>query len=371
MTSLVRRRVMQLAGLIPASMLAAPAIARTAPVIRFGVASAGVGDPPRITTGTMAVVQARRYLEDEFRSDGIKVEWVFFRGEGPAVNEALSNRQLDFSTQGGLPAIVGRSVGIDTRAVFVSGSRANTFVLVRANSAIRSVKELRGKRIAFHKGTATQLAANRILGLHGLTEREVRVLNLDPAAAQAALQAGDLDAIFGTIALLRLREAGVAKVIFSTSNTPAATSPSQVVVHQDFARREPDLTRRTVKALVRASHWMADEKNRDEVFSIWSKGGSISAAMYREEYAGIPLAERHAPQFDPFVLSRIQQSVEDAYQFKLIRRKFEVAGWTDKRYLDAAIRDLGLQAYWPAFDANGRRIPARAALSARAAPPAA
>jgi len=358
MTSPVRRRLLQLAGAVPAAMLAAPAIARTPPVIRFGVASAGVGDPPRITAGTMAVVQSGRYLEDEFRRDGIKVEWVFFKGEGPAVNEALANRQLDFSTQGGLPAIVGRAVGLDTRAVFVSGSRANTFVLVPVKSPVKSVRELRGKRIAFHKGTATQLAANRILGLHGLNERDVRVLNLDPAAAQAALQAGDLDAIFGTINVLRLREAGVARLIFSTVGTPAATSPAQVLVSQDFAGRYPELTQRVVTALVRAARWTSDEAHREALFSMWSRSGSISAAMYREEYAGIRMAERHAPHFDPFVVSRMQQSVADAYRFKLIRRTFDVAAWTDRRYLDAAVRNLGLQQHWPQFDADGRRIPA-------------
>ena len=358
MTSPVRRRLLQLAATIPATPLAAPAILRAPPVLRFGVASAGVGDPPRITTGTMAIVQAGRYLEQEFRADGMEVEWVFFKGEGPAVNEALANRQLDFSIQGGLPAIVGRAVGLDTRAVFVSGNRANTYVMVPAHSSIRQVAELRGRRVAFHKGTATQLAANRILGLHGLNEKDMRVLNLDPAGAQAALAAGDLDAVFGTINVLRLRETGVARQIFSTRDTPAATSPSQVVVHQDFARRHPDLTQRVVTALVRAADWMSNEANRDEVFATWGRSGSISAAMVREEYGGVPLAERHAPHFDPFVLARMQQSIDDAHRFRLIRRTFDAAAWTDSRYLDAALRSLGLQVRWPRFDGAGRRIAA-------------
>lgn len=358
MNSLIRRQLIKGIASLPLSGIALPALvqAQAPQVIRFGVSNAGVGNPPRISTSTLAIAQSQRVVEEEFRKEGIRVDWIFFKGEGPAVNEALSNNQLDFATQGGLPAIVGRSVGLDTRAVFISSSRANTFLLAGRDSPIKSVTDLRGKRIAFHKGTATQLAVNRILSLHGLSERDVRVMNLDPAASQAALQAGDLDAIFGAITILRLREAGAAKLVFTTRDVAIATSPSQVVVNQAFAIRYPELTQRTVKALVRAAQWVADERNREDVFATWSKGGSITADMYRDEYAGVPLAERLSPVFDPFVVARMRQSVEDAHRFRLIRRPFDVDAWIDTRYLDASLKELGLDRHWPRFDAAGKRI---------------
>ena len=48
-------------------------------------------------------------LEEEFKKDGVKVQWTFFKGAGPAVNEALVNKQLDFAWQGDLPSIVHRA----------------------------------------------------------------------------------------------------------------------------------------------------------------------------------------------------------------------------------------------------------------------
>lgn len=341
------------ASALPGALLAAPAKPR---VIRFGVSSAGVGNPPRSGTGTLDVVQAHRYLEQEFAADGIAVKWMFFKGQGPATNEAMSNSQIDFVSQGALPSIIGRAAGLDTRVVYISGARGNSYVGVPADSAIKSVKELRGKRVAFNKGTAGHLSAIRILDLHGLTERDVRVINLEPGAALAAFQSGDLDAIFGGLNLLNLRNKGVLRLIFDTRHTPVATAPGHVLVRQPFAEQYPDVTRRVVTSLVRAARWSSDDANRDALFSLWSQFGSTSKAMYQEEYAGVAMRDRLTPLADPFILARQREAIADAYRFKLIRRTIDPAQWLDTHYLNAALKELKLEHYWSRFDAQGRRL---------------
>ncbi|MDX1122049.1 hypothetical protein GOL29_29300 [Sinorhizobium medicae] len=53
----------------------------------------------------------------EFHTDkDIKVEWTYFRGAGPALNEAVAAKQLDFFLLGDLPAIVGRSRGLEHKS---------------------------------------------------------------------------------------------------------------------------------------------------------------------------------------------------------------------------------------------------------------
>lgn len=65
--------------------------------VRIGVATGGVGTPPRTGGSTTGIVNAQGLLEKEFERDGIQVQWIFFKGAGPAVNEALVNKQLDFA----------------------------------------------------------------------------------------------------------------------------------------------------------------------------------------------------------------------------------------------------------------------------------
>lgn len=90
-------------------------------VIRIGVATGGVGSPPWTGRGIIGIVNAQELLEKEFAPDHIKVEWYFFKGAGPAVNEAIVNHQLDLAWQGDLPSTVHRAAGVKTRIILGSG----------------------------------------------------------------------------------------------------------------------------------------------------------------------------------------------------------------------------------------------------------
>ena len=84
-------------------------------VIRIGIATGGVGsDPVRHGGTSAALAYTDGALEEEFKKDGVKVQWTFFKGAGPAVNEALVNKQLDFAWQGDLPSIVHRASDVKT-----------------------------------------------------------------------------------------------------------------------------------------------------------------------------------------------------------------------------------------------------------------
>ncbi|HET6334824.1 MAG TPA: hypothetical protein VFG30_16485, partial [Polyangiales bacterium] len=74
-------------------------------VIRIGFPNVGVGNRPISTTSALATAHLRGSLEDEFKADGIKIQWNFLRGAGPAVNELYANGLLDFSTLGDLPSV--------------------------------------------------------------------------------------------------------------------------------------------------------------------------------------------------------------------------------------------------------------------------
>ena len=80
-------------------------------MIRFGVAQPATGNPPGFSGNSAAIAHAKGWLEEEFKKDNVKVEWYFFKGAGPAVNEAVTNKQIDFALQGDLPSTVARARG--------------------------------------------------------------------------------------------------------------------------------------------------------------------------------------------------------------------------------------------------------------------
>ncbi|QBE63792.1 ABC transporter substrate-binding protein [Pseudoduganella lutea] len=344
---------LQFAAGIALAVTAAHAVAAAPAVIRVGVASPAHGSPPGISGSSIAVAHATGAIEQEFKPDNVKIEWYFFKGAGPAVNEALSNRQLDFAFQGDLPSIIGKAAGLKTRLILATGIRAHIYLAVPPESTIRSVKDLKGKRVAFFKGTNGQLPIDRLLAAHGLTEKDLRVVNLDTATSQAALTTKDIDAVFGGYDLIKLRDKGVARIVYtSKGDSPVFTRQSHMLVTDEFAQKYPEQTRRFVKAVVKAARWSSDDANREEVFRMWARTGTAKLEHWKEDYEGQPLRTRLSPLFDPFLTERYKDAVEHAYEFRLIRRKFPVDTWIDRSFLDAALKELKLENYWAANPAG-------------------
>jgi sulfonate transport system substrate-binding protein len=327
-----------------------------ATVIRLGVAQPAAGTPPSIAGSSVAVAHAKGWIDEALAKQGVAVQWAFFKGAGPAVNEALTNRQLDFALQGDLPSIVARAAGLKTRLIVATGVRANIYLAVPPDSSIQRVEDLRGKRVSIFKGTNSQLPINRVLEAHGLDERAVRAINLDTANALAALSTGDLDAAFGGIDLLRLRDKKLARIVYtSKGQSPVFTRQSHLLVSDAFAQAQPELTQQVVDSVVRTARWASDAAHREEVLRLWARAGT-SFEHWQEDYAGEPLGLRLNPSFDPFLTGRYRDAVEQARRFKLTRASFDAEAWIDRRYVAAALKSQQLEGYWPASDASGKLL---------------
>lgn len=334
-------------------LTAAAAFAQTPAVIRIGVATGGVGTPPRTGSSTVGLVNAQGLLEKEFAKDNIKVDWIFFKGAGPAVNEALVNHQLDFAWQGDLPSIVHRAGGVKTRIIAGSGVRNGLYLGVPPDSAITKLEDLKGKRVAVFKGTNLHLAAVRALAAHGLKESDLKLINLDTAAAQAALTTKDIDATFGYVELFVLRDKGVAKVVWSAAqDSYKFTRQTVLLVADDFATKQPQIVQRVVDTVVKTARAYSDESQRGELFTQWGRA-EFPEKFWREDFIGQPLRVRLSPLLDPFLVARYKDATDEAFKLKLTRSKPEIDSWFDRRFLDAALKAQKLEGYWPEYAADG------------------
>jgi sulfonate transport system substrate-binding protein len=248
--------------------LSGPLRADTPTVIRMGYPGVGVGNRPAASGNAVATMHLRGMLEDEFRKDGIQITWSFLRGAGPADNELFANGLLDFSALGDLPSIVGRASGLKYRLLAGASVRGNIYVAVPADSTVQTVPDLRGKKVAVTKGTATHLAAGKILEGFGLSDKDVRLINMDVPTATAALVTGDIDAAFSGSNYLGLRDQGAARIIFrTTGGDPKYTSNSTFLGNSDFIQKYPEHTQRVVKNLLLAAKWLADQEAKPEPVS--------------------------------------------------------------------------------------------------------
>jgi sulfonate transport system substrate-binding protein len=107
----------------------------------------------------------------------------FFKGAGPVINEAFANGQVDLAYLGDLAAIIGKSNGLDTRLLSASARGVKQYLGVVPGSGIKTLQDLKGKRVAIFRGTASQLSFDAALASQGLSEKDLKVINLDFNAA--------------------------------------------------------------------------------------------------------------------------------------------------------------------------------------------
>lgn len=358
-----RRRALALAG-ASAATLACPALrAQTPKVLRIGVATGGVGTPPRTGSSTVGLVNAQGLLEKALAHDGVRVEWIFFKGAGPAVNEALVNRQLDLAWQGDLPSIVHRAGGVKTRIVVASGVRNGLYLGVPTGSTVKRLEDLRGQRVAVFKGTNLHLAAVRALAAHGLKESDLKLINLDTAGAQAALTTRDIDAAFGYVDLFALRDKGVAQVVWSAAqDSYRFTRQTALLATDDFARAQPALVQRVVDTVVATARFYSDEARRAELFAEWGKA-EYADKVWREDFIGQPLRVRLSPLLDPFLVARYEDGADEAHRLKLIRQRPDIKAWFDRSFLNQALKTQKLEGYWPEYGVDGELVGSKLAAA--------
>src|SRR3954470_16902255 len=109
-------------------------------VIRIGFPNAGTGGRPLGGGSYPHNAHHLRAIDEEFKADGIRVEWKFFPGAGPALNESYANGLTDFAFgHGDLPLIVGRSTGLKHKVLLSSGRGGDSYFVVPAGSNAKAL----------------------------------------------------------------------------------------------------------------------------------------------------------------------------------------------------------------------------------------
>jgi sulfonate transport system substrate-binding protein len=315
-------------------------------VIRIANPGVGIGGRPVVAYGAWSLVHIQGLLEKEFAPDGIKVEWTFARGAGPAVNELFSNDLADITLLGDLPSIIGKAGGLKTRLLAAAGLN-NLYLAVPADSPARSIADLKGKKVAIFKGTCIHLAANRILSANGLSEQDVRAINMDQVTTLAALNTGDVDAALAGPELLSLQDRGAARVIYSTKGDPRYTCNSSIIATDSFVSKYPSIVKRILRVYVQTAAWVTrSEADPNPIYQLFTRSG-IPYSSFKADWSGEQFVVKVSPKVDRYLEARYRTSIEDAYKFHLIRKPFDLDAWIDHSLLDQVLEEQQLAGVWP------------------------
>jgi len=324
--------------------------------IRIGFPNAGTSGRPLPTTGYTANVVFLGELEKEFKADNIKLEWKYYVGAGPALNEAYANGLLDFCFgHGDLPLIVGRSTGLKHKIIASSGRGGDVYLLTPSASPASQVSDLKGKTLSIQKGTANQLVLYRFLAKYGFTEpeKDFRIISQITDDRRASLATGD---IAGTIDVpWGLEARGITKRLAEVHDDININTPGTVWVGDAFEQQYPEIVQRVVNRLVKVAYWSSQEANREQQYQLWTRSGVNAYLDNKKEWDRVKdLRQRHSPLLDDFYKAKIQKAIAETRQYRLTRRDTPFEGWLEPKYLNNALRDQKLESYFPTQSADGK-----------------
>ncbi|MFK3693263.1 aliphatic sulfonate ABC transporter substrate-binding protein [Agrobacterium tumefaciens] len=144
--------------------------------------------------GVVALAKSQGALEALLKDRGIEVKWSEF-SSGPPLLEALGAGALDIGPTGDVPPLFAQAAGGNLRYVGTYKAAAGgSAILVQKDSPLKTLQDLKGKKVAFKRGSSAHNVTVKALRKAGLTLADITPVDLAPPDAAAAFRSGSIDA---------------------------------------------------------------------------------------------------------------------------------------------------------------------------------
>jgi sulfonate transport system substrate-binding protein len=275
-------------------------------------------------TGLPVIAQQQKTIEKELAPEGVKVQWVEFVA-GPPLLEAMNAGSVDIGYTGDAPPIFAEAAGANV--VYVAalpGNGAGEAIIVRKDSPIHSLADLKGRKIAFTQGSSAHKLVLAALAKAKLNYSDIQPEYLSPPDAAAAFTQGSVDAwsIWDPfLALAQVRYAPRTLVV----EPQAEKANSFELANGAFAKAHPKVVALALKGLAEAAHWAASHR-ADVAQSLAAVTGVPLAAQKiaadRAEFSVFPI--------NADIIARQQQAADEFFKLNLIPKRIVVrdAVWT-------------------------------------------
>lgn len=300
---------------------------------------------------TLRVADQLHYLQAIFKASGeaatkapYAIEWSNFVS-GPAIVSAATGGSVDVGWMASTPLVFAQSSGSPLKivaafdAVPAADGRAGMGIVVSANSPIKTVADLKGKRLSYALGTITQYIALQTLASAGLTLKDVTPVISTVDRAAPLLEAGQTDALVAVEPMLsRLVQSGKARLLsraidhvrevhFVVAPEAALKKPQTVEYMSDFVRR-----------MARGLEWWGTNPDdaAKETVGLYQVKPEVAAVIARH------IVRRVVP-ITPDLIAFQQKQADAFLAAGQIPRKIDVAAMIDPRLEDVLATTAGGQ----------------------------
>ncbi len=220
------------------------------------------------------VLKDKKFLDQDLAADGISVEWTQSLGSNKAL-ELLNSKSVDFGSTAGAAALIGKANGNPIKAIYVYSRPEWTALVVRKDSPITKVEDLKGKKVAVTRGTDPHIFLLRALHEAGLTEKDIQMVVLQHPDGRIALEKGDVDAWAGLDPMMAQTELQSGSRLFYRNVN--FNSYGVLNVREEFARQYPAYVERVLAAYEKARIWAL--QNPEEFRKLFAADAKLDNAI--------------------------------------------------------------------------------------------
>lgn len=282
-----------------------------------------------------------------FEKTGLDAELVKFTA-GPPQFAAYRSESIDAGLFGTAGFVVALSQGLDLKNFYIQIVSAYADgLVVRADSGIASLKDLKGKKIAYLRGTSADLGLVTALRHAGLTPADVHMVTMDVTNMVPAFIHKDVDGAFAWEPWISKMEAAGGNVLVRSSDLGLNTS-DHWVVREKWARANPEGMRRLVRVVDLA--YEAFVKDKTIAIRATAQNLGVSEAVARhivDINPTLSLAQVVDPKFElslapgpgnPGAAGMIQQVADFLLSQGIIKTRVDGRAAVDGSYVAAYLK---------------------------------
>ena len=209
----------------------------------------------------------------------------------------------------------------------IQTSSKNSAIIARKDKGILTLKDLKNKKIAATLGTTSEFFLDTILATHGISRKDVKIIDLKAEEIPAALANGEVDAAsaFSPYINYAQKKLGNSGIAFYDENIYTWTF--NIVATQEFIRKNPGKVKKMLRALIKAEEFV--KQNPVEAQKIVADFSGIDIDVVRDMWANTSFSV----SLDQSLLLAIEDESRWAIRNKLTNAK-EVPNYLDHIYID-------------------------------------
>ncbi len=224
-----------------------------------------------------------------FKNRGVDVELQSIEGVGDR-KQALVAGKIQAMAASLDVSVSAAGEGVPMKFVWAfDASNGADGLIVKKGKGIETVADLKGKEVAFHRGSAAHFFLNTLLEKNGLQDSDIKAVDMKASEAASAFMAGKVDAAVTWEPHLGKAKAAGETVLATTKDTPGLIA-DVLAFREDITKNDPETVQAVVAALAEATEFMSknpEEANKILAAAFKMKPEEVAADIQTVKFYGL------------------------------------------------------------------------------------